>query len=636
MPTLTSSSIWDFGRGRRNTKNQTTSWSWTSTQFLFIVVLLFGLVDDGESTPWLQHNDNHDYDPLTPHDLLPAITTKPLHFEVNLGSNVTFPCDIQNLADKSVTWRRGEEILWLMQKKPEGTVLRQAVDKDARLHIQQGTMLELRQVRSQDQGNYTCEVSSGTSHSTVTHHLTVRAPPSVEATYGHSVIREREGDAATLACTATGQPTPTITWSKKNGVLPQSVVSSSSAGPTLTIHSTRKEDAGVYVCTASNSVGADDQAYVELLVMHAPEIHPRERVVYSGVGYDAVLSCVVQAYPQASVKWFRKGAPADPMRLTFSMKSSKEKSFLQHLYSVPVWYSLYANRVLKEDFGVYTCNASNYMGNDSAAVELTGRPSPVQIVSLPDSEYDTMYKVVWEVESYAPILNFILSYRNLTDGEDAWFNLTVPGASSPSSMYLSQSYTLESLDSGAEYAVIIWARNEFGFSEPSDVFQFRTMEITGSTEAPDDVVDLPEHQEQGDQGLQKSKEEEEEKEEAEEDVAVEDGEEEKWHSEEKGQERRRNSTDGATGAPGGDEVESSVKEEEEESLIAPQVLNDMGTPSDAGQPGEQAKGGAEAAKLDETSSTGGAGGGAVLMTPREKRAQMTALVTAISLSTFFW
>lgn len=55
-------------------------------------------------------------------------------------------------------------------------------------------------------------------------------------------------------CTAEGDPTPTIRWSRQNGRLPPF---SSSENGLLSIFPTNLEDGGAYVCTAANAIGAD-------------------------------------------------------------------------------------------------------------------------------------------------------------------------------------------------------------------------------------------------------------------------------------------------------------------------------------------------------------------------------------------
>ena len=56
----------------------------------------------------------------------------------------------------------------------------------------------------------------------------------------------------------------------------------------------------------------------------------------------------------------------------------KNMNFSLSLPPIPHRYSLQFDMVTLEDFGVYTCNATNYMGNSSAVIHLTGRPKPVR------------------------------------------------------------------------------------------------------------------------------------------------------------------------------------------------------------------------------------------------------------------
>ena len=65
--------------------------------------------------------------------------------------------------------------------------------------------------------------------------------------------RVKIGEQAEFTCIASGSPSPQLTWRKVNGALP---VSSAVQGRVLRIANVTQEDAGIYVCEASNVEGS--------------------------------------------------------------------------------------------------------------------------------------------------------------------------------------------------------------------------------------------------------------------------------------------------------------------------------------------------------------------------------------------
>ena len=62
-----------------------------------------------------------------------------------------------------------------------------------------------------------------------------------------------EKQNVTIACTATGQPQPSITWSKAFGSLPKDKAAVKNGA--LTIYHVAKNDGGIYMCKAENIIG---------------------------------------------------------------------------------------------------------------------------------------------------------------------------------------------------------------------------------------------------------------------------------------------------------------------------------------------------------------------------------------------
>ena len=68
-----------------------------------------------------------------------------------------------------------------------------------------------------------------------------------------------ENNSAALFCSATGNPTPQLSWAKVNGSLPSNRIKITSDG-LMQIDDVRLEDAGKYKCIARNILGKDENA----------------------------------------------------------------------------------------------------------------------------------------------------------------------------------------------------------------------------------------------------------------------------------------------------------------------------------------------------------------------------------------
>jgi len=70
----------------------------------------------------------------------------------------------------------------------------------------------------------------------------------------------REGADGRLVCNATGDPPPLITW-QRNGVRIETGMRYVVEKDALNVKQVKVADSGIYVCTATNEAGTDQQAF---------------------------------------------------------------------------------------------------------------------------------------------------------------------------------------------------------------------------------------------------------------------------------------------------------------------------------------------------------------------------------------
>lgn len=114
-----------------------------------------------------------------------------------------------------------------------------------------GEFLNITEVNVTDAGEYRCTASSSAGSVSVSATITVIPPtkPSIEHTRGNE--SKIEGESVYLFCNASGDPQPSISWTKAGN---NTVIS---VGNKLTLSPVTRAEAGSYVCTANNRVGTD-------------------------------------------------------------------------------------------------------------------------------------------------------------------------------------------------------------------------------------------------------------------------------------------------------------------------------------------------------------------------------------------
>ncbi|XP_063705258.1 opioid-binding protein/cell adhesion molecule-like [Culicoides brevitarsis] len=402
------------------------------------------------------------------------------------GETITLPCKVLNVDNFIVAWKRGIAIL------SAGTV-KVTPDPRVNLLVQNGEFsLQIENAGPQDAGDYICQIAT-LEPLEITHTVEILVPPRIHHISSGSHLQIKKGSAVKIECAASGNPTPNITWSRKNNVLPSGdeVLRSS----ILSITDMDRHKGGVYVCKAENGVGLPASSQVVLHVLYPPEIVLEAPVVYSGEGEEAMLVCLVHG-DNLQVIWFK-----DTMQIDTTERHIMENRGTRH--------TLIIRKVHPQDFGNYSCVAENTLGKSRKTLQLTGRPGAVVFRSPTVSQFKDKYNISWTVDSYAPVEEYKLFFRRLPDTQtdldnrieqsfehhhqytgvyhtslhrgynahwprNEWRDVVLPAVPLSHLYTQSMNYVIRGLDPDQHYEARVQARNKHGWSNISDSFTFST------------------------------------------------------------------------------------------------------------------------------------------------------------------
>lgn len=84
----------------------------------------------------------------------------------------------------------------------------------------------------------------------------------------------------------------------------------------------------------------------------------------------------------------------------------------------------------------------------------------------------TFYTLVWQVDSYSPIIEYNLWFRFLHSNVE-WTKLTIPTEQTTGPIH-SKVFTLTGLIEDGAYEAKVYSRNRYGWSKPSKLYPFQT------------------------------------------------------------------------------------------------------------------------------------------------------------------
>ncbi|KAM8746417.1 hemicentin-1 isoform 1-T1 [Acanthopagrus schlegelii] len=255
---------------------------------------------------------------------------------LNKGERLLLACGVSGIPPPKITWAFNNNIM--------------PVHYD---HVNGHSELVIERVSKDDSGTYTCMAENNVGTIKSLGFVYVKEPPIIDGDL-HSNRIEPLGGNAILNCEVRGDPLPTIRWSK-NGINIQinNRIRQLDNG-SLAIYGTVSEDAGNYMCVATNDAGVVERS-VTLTLQSAPTIivEPVDTVVDAGT--TVVLNCQAQGEPTPMVEWSRQGRP---------LLGNDRFSTLSN-------GSLRISSAQKEDTAEYECVARNLLGSVLVRVTLT-------------------------------------------------------------------------------------------------------------------------------------------------------------------------------------------------------------------------------------------------------------------------
>ncbi|XP_023227867.1 igLON family member 5-like [Centruroides sculpturatus] len=402
----------------------------------------------------------------TPHVLSASKTVV-----VRRGEEAVFDCEVDELGGFAKVWKK-DGVLYFTNDFD--------FVRDPRVRLNEDGSLRVLEIRPGDAGEYVCQISTERPLE-LRHRLVVIVPPSVEPVPGSGRLTVGLGQNFTVGCRAEGSPGPTVTWTRQNE---NGEKQEAGEGTVLQVSSAKEKDSGEYRCSVSNGYDPAVEASILVDVVYRPVVTAAEKVVYTGRGATALLSCFAYGKPLPSVVWLGPDGTA----VRPSDRHQPESSTGIH--------RLLIRRIRDEDLGEYVCRADNPQGTARVNIELSGLASPAEFRKDSLDPGEDAYTLRWSVKSHGQVLEFLLKFRpiNRSDvGPDEWTNVRVP-AERGRGLVWSHGYRITGLRPGTVYQAVVLARNEFGWNRPSPPFSFST---TGATaeEVDDDRLTKMEEKE---------------------------------------------------------------------------------------------------------------------------------------------
>ncbi|PVD19835.1 hypothetical protein C0Q70_20328 [Pomacea canaliculata] len=282
------------------------------------------------------------------------------------------PCSVKFLGNHQIVWTDHSSTLLTFEDRriidDERLSVERPFTKDWNLHI--------RRVQYKDQGVYSCQINT-VPVKIKTVNLRVEVPAKIIDYLSSEDITVRENEKVTLVCNVTGVPPAEVTWYRhltdRKGKQKQKVGVN---GEVLIIHNITRYCGDSYECVAYNGSTSLSTASSKCRWI-APEIYLPNKRIGQDLGKETILECTVTAFPHAVSIWMRFAIVNKGVHKVILVDETFAK-YRTEAYEEDhniITLSLRIFSIEKQDYGEYTCVASNKLGKDSESMILYGGSS---------------------------------------------------------------------------------------------------------------------------------------------------------------------------------------------------------------------------------------------------------------------
>eukprot|EP00092_Neocalanus_flemingeri_P092570 GFUD01117529.1.p1 GENE.GFUD01117529.1~~GFUD01117529.1.p1 ORF type:complete len:486 (+),score=120.08 GFUD01117529.1:165-1622(+) len=443
----------------------------TALLLLCLLVTVHGLPKQDDNYAYYneqEYKDDYDYgDDETPtndvdespaNSLLihrPVIVSESVQLDVDNGMTIRLPCIVDKLPGEiSIIWSKEDAKKTIIAM---GTMVLDQEFKDRTTVTvdDKGSTLTIGIAKSEDAGQYKCSVAVKGNRPEIKHTVRIRAPPSIESSTP-TILEAKKGDDVTLNCKGSGSPKPTVKWSRVGKVMPDG--SSEMEGDIVIFSDVSRKHAGTYMCSASNGNGQGASKQVEVVVQYSPEVEVTEVFVHTQTGDEAEIVCRVHAVPKPTIIWSKDGQELSP--------SQRVK-----MANIGSRHTLTISQVQKEDFGKYSCQASNSLGSDQHTIEMTGNAAAAEFKSTASGHSESSFLLEWTSMSYTPIEEFLLEISLSPSG--SWRKSKVVPTPDGAYHFAGKQF-LSDLQSATPYRARVSTKNGEGWGSPGPVWNLAT------------------------------------------------------------------------------------------------------------------------------------------------------------------